>query len=525
MKTNLPVSGVENDYPVDDIIISVTDKHGTIKQVNTTFEKISGYRKDECIGQAHNLVRHPDMPEAAFADLWGTLQKGEAWLGIVNNRAKNGDHYWVEAFVAPTYENGEIAGYQSVRFKPNKAVVNRADSLYKQINAGKTNARTFKSIGFANRILLATLGCLLPTFIAFELAYLDMIPKMAAWGGAVISVVLAFVFTQMLSKPLKELAKETESIHNNPIANKVIGGSNDEVGQIRTALAMQAAKLKTIVGRTEDASDELAHTASELSSAAEATNGSLNQQRNEIDQLAAAIEEMSASVTEVAQNTTEAADSAQAARGTTDRIHGVANDTIQGINNLKSEVNQASEVIHSLATESNNIGQVLDVIRGIAEQTNLLALNAAIEAARAGEAGRGFAVVADEVRSLANRTAESTEEINAMIEGLQRKAASAVDAMEKAENGAKDGVEQVNNTAELLSEIASAVNTISDMSTQIATAAEEQSATSQEISRNVNSISREVENAAAQAEQTSCSSGELEHMASNLQNVVKQINV
>jgi len=525
VKVNQPVTGRENDYPDYKIIVSTTDPHGTITYINQDFTDISGFSKEEAVGQAHNLVRHPDMPAAAFEDLWSTLKSDRSWLGIVNNRAKNGDHYWVEAFVSPVMENGKLSGYQSVRYKPSRAIVHRADALYKKINAGKVGKRTFKSIGFADKILIATIGCLAPTLLGFKLADLGMIPGYLAWSGAVFSIAMAFILTHWIAKPLRQLAKECEEVYHNPITNLVIGGSCDEIGQIRTTMEMYAAKLRTIKGRACEASAELQTTSSELASATEETNQSLNHQRGEIDRLAAAIEEMSASISEVAQNTNAAANSARNAREATDNIHDVASNTLQGIHQLQSEVGQVAGVINSLAEESNNIGHVLDVIRGIADQTNLLALNAAIEAARAGEAGRGFAVVADEVRSLATRTTESTEEINRMIESLQKKAHSAVNAMAGAEKRATDGVTQVNTTAELLNNIAKSVNTISDMSIQIAAASEEQSATSKEISENINAISREVENAAAQAEQTSVSSRSLNRMAINLQSVVRQIDL
>ncbi|THB70290.1 MAG: methyl-accepting chemotaxis protein [Gammaproteobacteria bacterium] len=212
-------------------------------------------------------------------------------------------------------------------------------------------------------------------------------------------------------------------------------------------------------------------------------------QKAEVDKVATAMTEMSATVHEVARNATEAAEAAQRADEETSKGKMVVSQAIEAIDLLASEVNDAAQVIHRLEQDSDEIGAVLDVIRGIAEQTNLLALNAAIEAARAGEQGRGFAVVADEVRTLAQRTQQSTQEIQNMIERLQSGAQDAVKAMEQGRSRAQVGVEQAAEAGTSLETIAQAVGTISDMNTQIATAAEEQSVVAEEINLNIVSIS------------------------------------
>jgi len=235
--------------------------------------------------------------------------------------------------------------------------------------------------------------------------------------------------------------------------------------------------------------------------------------------------EMSATVQEVSRNITDTAQAAQEANTETAESRKMVEDAIQAIQQLAGRIDGASEVIHKLEQDSENINTVLDVIKGVAEQTNLLALNAAIEAARAGEQGRGFAVVADEVRTLAGRTQESTEEINDVIEKLQAGSRKAVDVMNKSRGEAQSVVEQATKAGASLSTISSAVARINDMSIQIASAAEEQSATADEINRNITNISEMANETTAGAQQTAAASGDLARLGTELQELVGRFRV
>lgn len=282
-----------------------------------------------------------------------------------------------------------------------------------------------------------------------------------------------------------------------------------------------ASLVKEILG----SAGQLAAAAEELSAITEQSNSGVMRQQGEIEQVATAMNEMSATVSEVSNNAANAASAAQDADNSAKEGWQVVNTTVETINNLASEVERTSEVIENLKGDSISIGTVLDVIRDIAEQTNLLALNAAIEAARAGEQGRGFAVVADEVRTLASRTQQSTCEINNMIERLQSGANQAVSVMEMGRSKAEESVEQAAKAGEALQSITSVVDNIKSMNMQIASAAEEQSATAEEINRNIVNISEVAQDTAGGSQQTASASEQLAKLASSLQTQVGKFKV
>jgi len=270
---------------------------------------------------------------------------------------------------------------------------------------------------------------------------------------------------------------------------------------------------------------QLAAAAEELSTITEQSSKGVVRQQSETQQVATAMNEMSATVQEVARNAASAATAAAEADEQAKNGHTVVNDTVTTITALAEEVSRTADVIEKLKGDSISIGAVLDVIRDIAEQTNLLALNAAIEAARAGEQGRGFAVVADEVRTLASRTQQSTQEINGMIERLQSGANEAVTAMEQGRNKAEATVEQAQKAGQALNAITEVVYNIKAMNMQIASAADEQSSTAEEINRNIVNISEVADETAGGAQQTANASDELARLAVDLQEKVSRFQI
>ena len=487
MKKNYPVTGQERTYDEDVNIFSTTDPKGRITYVNQDFIEISGFDRDELIGKAHNVVRHPDMPPAAFEDLWKTIRSGISWLGIVKNRCKNGDHYWVSAYVSPITKDGEIVEFQSVRRKPAPEEVERAESLYARLMAGKPPFwMRLPEVRFRTKLLFTfTLVMLLTLALPVWKGALDL-------RTALLSLLLPLpaiaLFTVREVSPLCRIFAKARSIFDNPVARYVYTGRHDEAGQVMLAFKYLESEAAAIVGRVSDGAETLLGSSESLDHAVQNNRENIDRQHGDTEMVAAAVTEMSASIQEVAANAGLSAEAANRASEKTHASKQVVHRTMEAIQELAGDVRKASEVISQLHSDSDRISSIVSVISGIAEQTNLLALNAAIEAARAGEQGRGFAVVADEVRTLANRTHDSTSEIQEMIEQLQQGTTQAVSVMEQSLNRAGASVERGREAVVSLDEVTSAISEITDMSVQIAQAVAEQKEVAQEVARSVTNI-------------------------------------
>ena len=301
--------------------------------------------------------------------------------------------------------------------------------------------------------------------------------------------------------------------------------AEDEIGAMGHAFNHMIQKFRHSLQTVASSTDQLTQVSDRVADVAEGTLKAVMDQRSETDNVASAMNEMSSTVQEVARNATNTASASRGADEESKRGALVATEALGGIDALIREIENASTIITKVESDSTAIGMVLDVITGVAEQTNLLALNAAIEAARAGEQGRGFAVVADEVRTLASRTQQSTDEIQAMIKQLQSGAHDAVQAMAGARNRAQAGSDQVEKAAENLAMIAGEVSTINDMNTQIATAAEEQSAVAEEVNRNITNISQIADKTSEGAKQTAQISEELVRLATELKQQVSRFKL
>ncbi len=338
------------------------------------------------------------------------------------------------------------------------------------------------------------------------------------------SSALGWFFSVQLARPLERIVASMRDISSGSgdLTVRLDDSSKDELGHLAGAFNTFVAKLDGIMAQVGHSTDELATASEELSMITRDTRKGVEQQQNEIQQVATAIEEMSATVKDVAQNTNATADAARQAGSHVNSGKTVLQSNSSAIQQLSQRMNESQAVVEALQQDSTKVGTVLDVIRGIAEQTNLLALNAAIEAARAGEQGRGFAVVADEVRSLATRTHQSTGEIESMIQSLQRGTQRAVSVMASGREKVDHNVSQAGQTLDSLSQINQAVETINRMNSQIATAAEEQRAVAEEIKQNIFNINDRSKQTAQRARQTSETVSDLGNHAANLQEVIQQ---
>ncbi|WP_315531776.1 PAS domain-containing methyl-accepting chemotaxis protein [Delftia acidovorans] len=432
MRRNVYVT--QREYPLSEgeTLLSVTDLKGRIVYANDAFIRVSGFEAAELYGKAHSIVRHPDMPAAAFADMWSTIQRGLTWSALVKNRRKNGDHYWVRANASPIRHAGAVVGYLSVRTRPEPCEVQQHAALYEQINAGVRSLglhrgfpvgrgavgalqRWWRFRPLAWRVqavvaglwLLGSAGLWSPALQASAVPLAQVWPAWLIWSLA--CVASGQWLRRRLLMPLAALRGQAQAVASGQQTDARFLQRTDEIGAIGSAVRQTGLNLVSLVGDIQGKSDQVRRCAlavqqgsTELSDRTEAAAASLEQSAQAMQALASAIERSSAQAGEAAARARHGVDMA----GQSSRM-----------------VVQLDQGMRGVAQTSDQVGQISSLIDGIAFQTNLLALNAAVEAARAGEHGKGFAVVADEVRGLSQRSAHAARQIKALIEASQQQVA------------------------------------------------------------------------------------------------------
>lgn len=476
MRQNFPINNNEIRLLPDQYLISKTDLKGRIVYANPAFIEISGFTQEELIGKAHNIVRHPDMPPAAFADLWQTLQAGKPWLGMVKNRRKDGGFYWVQALVSPIIENDTVTGYSSVRVRPSDDQIHYASQCYEKINNNELHGYTIKeghivTTGWRRilklthlpfqktlnaSILRMTLLGTLTTLIASYFAITGGVnSNQLPWFYAFVATTLLLVYgygwllAQRVTRPLHQAARIAQQI---AAGNLMINtrspniDQDNENNELFFVLSIMRKGLSAIADDTHIGIRASTQAAEKLHKSNELLAQRTQSQADFLQKTTINMEQLTMTVQQNADNAREATQLAERSMHTAE----------QGGN----AVQELIDSMHTIHKSSTQIADIVSLIDNIAFQTNILALNAAVESARAGEAGRGFAVVAGEVRSLAQRSAQAAHDIKSLID----------DSVKQVEIGAS----QAGQADQTMHEVVKAVSQVNQIIHDIASASSEQ---------------------------------------------------
>ena len=506
MRSKQPVTQTEKHLPDDTIIMSITDRKSRITYVNPDFVEASGFERAELTGALHNIVRHPDMPREAFADLWATIGKGHAWTGLIKNRCKNGDHYWVRANATPIEQNGEITGYTSVRTKASHAEIRAAETLYRRLREGRAAGVALRQGIVVRTGLLAPLTAMrwIPVRWRMRLAFAT------AWAFSLASLVLGglegahlaefaglsaagallacLALEAQIERPLRRVLAQAQLSARGEKCEYLALDRIDEVGMLARAVHQANLNMRSLVKDVELRVQAVGGSAAGLFQGSADLAGRTESQASTLEQTAASMEELASAVKQNADNAQQAAELAQSAAAL----------ATQG----GEAVGRVVQTMDGIVASSRRIADITGVIDGISFQTNLLALNAAVEAARAGTQGRGFAVVAGEVRALAQRSSSAAREIKELIE-------SSAGMVEQ-------GAQQAVRVGASMEDVRQAIGKVTDIIGEIATASGEQSQGIEQVSQAISQIDSATQQNAALVEESAAAAQSLQEQAARM---------
>ena len=462
MRSNLPVTQREYSFPRDQTLVSVTDLKGRIVYCNAAFVSVSGYTNEELMGQPHNLVRHPDMPQEAFRDMWATIESGQPWSALVKNRRKNGDYYWVHANATPLQRDSQIVGYLSVRTAVTAERVAQAEQLYARMREELEQGRVRTGLkrgavvrcDVVGRAAQAASAALQRTGAHGALALVAVLSgaavasftTAAVWVPAAVALALVAQALQrrVVEAPLHAVLTDALQLAAGDLAHEVSVGASGLPGELQGALAQLAVNLRSVIGDVTTQAVNLRTAVAEIAAGNQDLSSRTEAQASSLEETAASMEQITGTVKQSAASASEGSRLA----GEASEIAGHSHEAVLGV----------VQAMDAITDSSKRIGDIIHVIEGVAFQTNILALNAAVEAARAGEAGRGFAVVASEVRSLAQRTAEAAREIKQLITASGERVEAGSRQTQTAQARMQQVLQSVGQVSTLLGEVSTAAH-------------------------------------------------------------------
>ncbi|QIM50656.1 PAS domain-containing methyl-accepting chemotaxis protein [Hydrogenophaga crocea] len=505
MRQNLPVTQREFPFPADATLLSTTDEHSHVRYANESFLAVSGFTREELMGQPHNVVRHPDMPREAFADMWATLKAGQSWTALVKNRRKDGDHYWVRANATPIVRNGQLAGYMSVRTKPEPAEVKAADAVYARFVAGTQGRLAFHKGLIVHRGLMAWRSwgqvASLRTRVYGPMALIALFAVAeAVWNGdgmagQVSAGLIALGFAALAGwieaqvvRPLRAVVQQAQAVAAGQPTRSAALDRVDEIGLLQRTVNQAGLNLRALLDDVSAQVGGMTAVSREIASGNQDLSGRTEQAASSLQQTAASMEQMTGTVNNTSQTAHEAARKAASASEAASEGGRIVGDVVGTMGEISASARRISDII--------------GVIDGIAFQTNILALNAAVEAARAGEQGRGFAVVAGEVRNLAQRSATAAKEIKQLI----------TESTERVDGGAA----LAERAGQAMESILRETRTVAQMIEAISRAAGEQTSGIGQVSSAVSQLDQMTQQNAALVEQSRSASASLSQRAERL---------
>ncbi|MEZ5701970.1 MAG: methyl-accepting chemotaxis protein [Burkholderiaceae bacterium] len=473
MRINNPVSQNVYEFPADQTLISVTDLKGRITYCNANFVAVSGFERGELMGQPHNIVRHPDMPEEAFRDLWDTIQNGQPWTGLVKNRRKNGDYYWVRANATPVRSGSNIVGFLSVRTHASAQEIEQAEKLYAAMRAEAESGKRVHALhrgevvrtgiwGTIRRVFRPNLRGQLVLVSFWSAAGPFVSGEMGApWWVTLLAAVLtvgsgAWLSIRLLLSPLRGVVETANLVASGDLTSQVEVSGRGEIRQLQLALAQLVVSVRTVVRDVRHEVANLRGATQEIAAGNQDMSIRTESQATNLEQTASSMEEINGTT----QQTTQLARDGAV----------VAQDTSQVTRRSHEAVLAVAQTMQEISDSSRQIGDIIQVIEGVAFQTNILALNAAVEAARAGEQGRGFAVVAAEVRALAQRTTGAAKEIRNLIEESRHRVDAGSSRTADARTRMDEAMQSVARVASVLEDISLATGEQSTGVSKVSTA-------------------------------------------------------